>query len=250
MHVIVLGAAGTYPGPGKPCAGFLVRHHDTTLLLDCGPGVLGPLMARMRPEDLDGIVVSHIHPDHCSDVFVLQHYLTFGPVTAGIPLPAMAPEGAVDVMARFAQADGDQHPFFTSFAWDTIRPGDRRQVGSLELSFGYSDHPVPTLATRITADGRVLAYSADTGRGGDAFAVAAGADLFMCEATWQSGDDWIDGLHMSAAAAGELAAAADVKRLLLTHLRPEVSLQRSAEEAATEFGRDVLLAVPGLEVTV
>lgn len=249
MHVIVLGAAGTYPGPGRPCSGFLLRHRTTSVLIDCGPGVFGPLAERMRPEDLDGLVISHIHPDHCTDVMALHHYLTYGP-PQDAAIPTMAPPGVKELMGAFARADDAEHPFFHVLAWDVVEAGSDRRCGDVTLRFGLSDHPVPTLCVRAEADGRALAYSSDTGAGGDAFTLAEDADLFICEATWQEGEVWTDGLHLSAAVAGEKAAAAGAKRLMLTHIRPELAPERSLGEAAATFGGEVLVALPGLEVKV
>ena len=44
MRLIVLGSNGTYPTPGRPASGYLVTSDETTVLLDCGPGVFTALL--------------------------------------------------------------------------------------------------------------------------------------------------------------------------------------------------------------
>ena len=103
----------------------------------------------------------------------------------------------------------------------------------------------------LAAEGRRLVYSADTGPGGDLAALAAGADLLLCEASLASGpgpQSWP--YHLSAAEAGALAREAGVGRLLLTHLAPMLDPARSVAEAAEAFGGPVEWAAPGMEVQV
>ncbi len=110
---------------------------------------------------------------------------------------------------------------------------------------------MPTLAVSLAAEGRRLVYSADTGPGGGLPALAAGADLLLCEATLEGGlggGAWP--YHLSAAGAGALAREAGVGRLLLTHLAPMLDPARSIAEAAEAFGGPVEWAAPGMEVEV
>ena len=66
--------------------------------------------------------------------------------------------------------------------------------------------------------------------------LARGADLFLCEANYQNEDMAQNPPnHLSAAQAAQIAAAAGVKRLLLTHLHPERERERSLEQARVIF---------------
>lgn len=249
MRLRVLGSNGTYPTPGHPCSGFLVEAGGTLLMLDAGPGTLAALQEAGAVEGLSALLLTHLHPDHCADVFSLFNLLRLGPQPRS-GLPALAPAGVAAALARFLGAE-DDHAFHRVFDWQTAAPGDRVGVGELELAFGRGAHQVPTLITSCAAGGRRLVYSSDTGPGGDLAAVAAGADLLLCEATFQ-GEPGAAGwpYHLSAAAAGALARAAGVHRLLLTHLSPMLEPERSVAEAAAAFGGPVAWAAPGLEVEV
>ena len=71
MKLTVLGCNGPYPAAGGACSGYLLEAENTRVLLDCGTGVLAALPARMAPEELDAVVLSHLHYDHMSDMLPL-----------------------------------------------------------------------------------------------------------------------------------------------------------------------------------
>jgi len=247
VRLRILGSNGTYPTPGRPASGYLVQHDRTMLMTDAGSGTVMALQQVASVGELDALVVSHVHPDHCSDVFALFNLMRFGPDRRP-PLTALAPEGTVERLSAFLGADAD-HDFHRLFAWQTMGPGARIVVGDIELAFGSADHPVPALVTRFSASGRSLVYSGDSGAGGDLAAMAAGADVLLCEATFQGDSDpWP--YHLSAHGAAVLARDAGVGRLVLTHVAPILDPARSVAEAQEVFDGPVEWAAPGMEVTV
>ena len=247
MELWVLGANGTYPTVGHPTAGYLLSHEETTVWVDAGSGTLAALQRLMDPAELDALVVSHSHVDHSVDVFPLYHYLRFGSIRER-PLPLIAPDGVVDKLDAYVDSGGGSH-FAEVFASRPARSGDRIVVGSLVLHIGSADHPVPTLQLRAEAGGRSCAYSADTGTGSQLVELAYGANTLIAEATFQ-GPTKPAPHHLTATEAGQVAQAAGVERLVLTHLLPTLDPNRSIEEAAAVFDGDVMMAAPGLNVTI
>ena len=47
------------------------------MVLDIGQGAFPGLVRRIEPATLEGIVVSHLHPDHFVDLVPLRHYLRY-----------------------------------------------------------------------------------------------------------------------------------------------------------------------------
>ena len=73
LRVTVLGSSGSYASADNPCTGYLLRSPEATVLLDAGPGTLGPLQRAIDLVDLDAIVLTHSHPDHWLEVPVLRN---------------------------------------------------------------------------------------------------------------------------------------------------------------------------------
>jgi ribonuclease BN (tRNA processing enzyme) len=249
VRLRVLGSSGTYPTPGRPASGYLVEHADALVMVDAGPGTVAALQQWASPGRLGALVITHIHPDHCSDVPVLYHLFRFGPeVRRGVR--ALGPDGVADRLAAFVGA-GPGDGFSEVLEWQTVRKGDRARVGEITLAFGMADHPVPTLVTSLEGGGRRLVISSDTGPGGDLLEMASDADLLVCDATMQGGPrtSWWP-YHLSAGEAGALARRAGAKRLLLTHLAPILDPAQSVAEAMEAFGGPVEWAAPGMEVEI
>ena len=244
MELTVLGSSGMYGTRDRACAGYLVEAVDRKILLDCGAGVWRNLLDHTDHASIDAVVLSHRHPDHVSDVFMLLHARLYGQAEPLPEIPLWAPAETLERLTAFSK-ELDQ-----AFHLSSISPGDQLAVGEVALSFFAMAHPPDTLGVRVENDGSVLAYSSDTGPTGDLQQLAGGADLFVCEATFQDSDEAWEG-HMSASQAGEVAARAGVGKVVLTHLPPGRDAGLSLTEAhKTSGGAEVQLAADGLKLEV
>ena len=84
--VTVLGSSGSYASEDNPCTGYLLRSDEATVLLDCGPGTLGPLQREISLAELDAIVVTHCHPDHWLELPVLRNVFSYFEVVHHLPV--------------------------------------------------------------------------------------------------------------------------------------------------------------------
>lgn len=244
MRLTVLGSAGSYPVRGRPGSGYLIEHEGTRVWCDAGPATLLALPVDLA--DLDAVFISHQHPDHCLDVIIGSHVLIFGH-RPRLAMPLYGPAAALGAVTGF----GDGGRMQEAYDLRPLEDGDQVTVGSLSLSVATSDHSVPTLASRWETQYRSLCYSADTGPAGKWMRLAEGADLFLCEATYQ-GEPGVAEYphHLTATEAGSIARAAGAKQLMLTHLPPHLDPARSVTEAEAAFDRPVRLAVPGASTTL
>ncbi|MDP8959485.1 MAG: MBL fold metallo-hydrolase [Actinomycetota bacterium] len=249
MRLTVLGSNGTYPTPGRPASGYLLQHRGQNIWVDTGSGTFAMLQELIPFSGVEAVVVTHVHPDHCVDLLAFYHAIYYGrPRHSGIRV--LAADLVAERLGALLSADGD-HGFWEALAFTAVAPGDEAVVGDISLTFAQADHPVPTVAVRAEANGKVLTYSSDTGVDGEVQALAQDADLFLCEATYQGrGEDKPWPHHLTAAEAGDMARAAGVRRLMLTHLWPTLDPQRSIAEAEGAFGRPVALSVPGMEIAI
>ena len=100
-------------------------------------------------------------------------------------------------------------------------------------------------ALRVTAGGRTLVYSGDTGPCAQLDEIAIGADLLLAEASFRSGDINPPDLHLTGADCGRTAARAGVGRLVLTHVPPWHDKQDALHEAEGVFLGPISLAAEG-----
>lgn len=244
MKLTILGSNGASPAPGNPASGYLVEASGATLWLDAGPGTFMEMSKLVDPSQLDAVVISHTHVDHCADLLGLFAYLAYAGVETN-RIPVFAPIGTKDHFAAFARAD-DGHVFHDVLEFREVVRGDEVSVAGFEISFGQAVHPVPAVVTRIEADGAALAYSGDTGPGGDLIEIATGASLLLCEASMHGlRRELTYDYHLTAQEAGEIAAIAGVFELVITHMRANWDVQRSLDEASAAFAGPVGYAEPG-----
>jgi ribonuclease BN (tRNA processing enzyme) len=238
IELTVLGSSGSYGAPaGGACSGYLVRAGGQTIWMDCGNGTLATLQRHADAADIDAVVLTHAHPDHCADIYGLHVLNRYGLERLG--LPVYAPEGVQQTLTALVGDWGD------TFDWREVGDGDAATSGPVTLRFSRTDHPPPTVAVELTHDDKRLVYTADTGPEWSVDAFAPRADLVLSEATYQH-DDIRVAIHLSARQAGEAARAAAARRLVITHLWPTLDPARSVIEAAEAFGADVTLAAPNL----
>jgi ribonuclease BN (tRNA processing enzyme) len=244
FDLTVLGSAGTHTAPGRACSGYLYETPEARVLVDCGNGASSHLLERCDWKDLDAVVVTHRHLDHCADLvgaFYAMRFHADGPQQVDLYAPPEVLEVLLAVLSRDSAFE-----FTEVFKHHELGFGETFAVGDLTFETFQAIHPAPTVTLRTTAQGRVLTYSSDSA-GGDVLEEAArGADLFVCEATWQgSADNWPADIHLTAEDAGALATRADAPRLLITHILGSLDRQRSLEEAALTYDGDLGLAEDG-----
>ncbi|MGH2813404.1 MAG: MBL fold metallo-hydrolase [Actinomycetota bacterium] len=250
FELVVLGASGTFPTPGSACAGYLLRSDGSDVWVDSGPGTFANLQRHTRFWELSGLVLSHLHPDHVLDLFPFYYALRFSEESGGrTGVPVWAPEGAEDHLARVISIEREAD-FGEYLEFRSIGEGAKASIGPFEFSFARAVHPIETLMMRITAGGRTLAYTADTGPGEHLSDFVAGADTLVCEATLHDPVEELNEVHLTAEQAGQLAAKAGVGRLVLTHIWPALDAERSAALARRRFDGEVVVARDNLSIEV
>ena len=241
LDLTVLGCAGSHTGAGRMCSGYLLEADGLLLLLDAGNGSTGNLQREHRLGDLDAIVVSHRHVDHCIDLIGCYYNLRFDPGFTG-RMPLYAAAEVHELLTGMLSNDAPMS-FDDVFAHQQVGHGDALSIGPAQLSFARSLHPVPTVSTRVEVAGVSLVYSGDSAGGPDLVEIARGADLFLCEATW-AGDpgDYPPDIHLTGAQAGSIAAEAGVGRLVLTHIAGGTDRAQVLAEARQAYDGPVELA--------
>ena len=243
MRVTVVGCAGSFPGPDSPASCYLLEAEGFRLVLDLGNGALGVLQRYTELFGVDAICLSHLHADHCVDMaayWVARQYTADGPQP---PIPVHGPPGTVERVAGFG-GEG-MASVQARFTFRDLAPGPV-EIGPFRVTAGHVNHPVETFGFRVEHDGWRLAYSADTGESDALVRLAEGADLLLCEASFLDAPDLPPNLHLTARQAAQHAARAGVGQLVLTHLVPGNSRDRTLAEAAQAYRGPLSLATSGL----
>ncbi|MBP5894487.1 MBL fold metallo-hydrolase [Streptomyces scabiei] len=233
LSLTVLGTASPYPRPGRPASGYLLRGGGAEIWVDAGFGTFAELQRHTDPTRLTAIWISHLHADHTSDLAAAAYGFAFGGLTLPAPLPVYAPDGCAERLAGFF---GRPDTTFLKSVFD-FRPlydGHTVRHWNLTLTARAVVHDVEAYGLRAACQGRVFAYSGDTGPCEALSRLAGGADLFLCEADVDTHRDGEPRVHLTPEEAGTYAKSAS--RLLITHVGPTLTREGATGRAAVVFG--------------
>jgi len=241
VWIQILGAGGPELDDGQGGPGYVVFADNKALLLvDTAPGSSVAFdKAGAKFEDLEAIVLTHLHADHAGDfpAFVKGSYFAGREAL----LPVLGPDGAgpypdtETFVERLIGADGafaylaDFLTFRSSGGYKlSVRnvPAAGRRVWSafradtIRLSAVPVNHgPVPALAWRVEIGDQSIVFTGDFNNQKDLMAeFAAGADALVIhhaipEGTRGEATD----LHVTPSQIGDIAERADVRMVILGH---------------------------------
>jgi ribonuclease BN (tRNA processing enzyme) len=241
VRLTILGCSGSVPGPNAAASGYLLEADGFLLGLELGNGTLAQLQTVRDPFDLDALVFSHLHADHCADfsaLTVLRRYHPAPPYPhRPQQLPVYAPADAPWRLCNaYAPNEVERAETDLTDVYDfRALTGEPVSVGPFEVTAIPVNHPTPAFGLRITDGRSTLAYTGDTGPCAQLDELARDVDVLLSEASWTDAPDRPPGVHLSGKQAGELAARAGAGRLLLTHIAPWTDVDAVLAEAAAAF---------------
>lgn len=278
MELVVLGSGGG-PQPsaerGSPAVGIV--HENKLYVVDCGNGVADHVVsAGLRLADLSGVLITHHHNDHNADygnlialawtAGLVKQVRTFGPP----PLVEMTDEyvtlNRVDTQHREALGRPALRSLFDPS--DITDDGVVWQDGDLTISAARVVHPpLDAFAYRFDSPDGSIVISGDTAACDELARFAHGADILVHEA--YSPDDLhlltdgtnasvdrlrahFHGAHTTAEEAGEIAARAGVKTLVLWHLIPRSGVDDTSwtAQASRHFEGEIVPSHDALRISI
>jgi ribonuclease BN (tRNA processing enzyme) len=246
MRLTVLGSCGAWPEAGQACSGDLVEHDGFRLLLELGYAVVPRLLERVTAAQVDAVLISHGHPDHCADLNPLlrARVLRDDPPP---PMPVYALPGALDAVLAL------DHPGMLArgYVLHELTVGGSLEIGPLQVETRLLPHWLPNAGIRLAAGGQVLAYTGDTGPSHDVVSLARGADLLLAEASYVDQVPEDSRRYLSSARQqGRQAAEAAARHLLLTHLMPGTDPDAARAAARRGYDGEVSVATAGLVLDI
>lgn len=237
----VLGSGGPSAGGRRASAGYLVWHGGrAVVMVDAGGGTFlrfGEAGARLQ--DLTFVLLSHLHPDHVSDLPAL---LWLSEVARREPLSIAGPSGAGafpstgDFVRRLFDPTSGAFPILGGTLGEagqgirldvvTVDAASRAPAnlgtrdGVEVTALGVPHGNVPSIAYRVRVGERSIVFGSDqTGSDAGFTRFAAGADvLVMHLGLSQRAGDPLVRLHARPTTVGEVARDARAGRLVLSHL--------------------------------
>ncbi len=237
-------------------SGYLLHHHGRTILIDCGPGVTDALQQHIAFDQLDAVVITHSHADHCLDLMGLAYALRFpkprdSPVPLWIPADMTALLISLDDQFGVPTLDAMRRPIHQAFDISTLDlvGVSINLLDDLQLTARPALHAVPSLALRFADGDTTVAFSSDTGPTDTVTATAENTDLFVCEATYlHATDAELTGHgHLTAELAGCIADRAGARQLVLTHLATPDNAPRAGADAARTYTGKLDVATRGAQ---
>lgn len=224
MHLQFVGCGDAFGSGGRLNTCFHVVGEQANFLIDCGASSL-PALRRLgiARNAIDTILVTHFHGDHFGGLpfFILE--AQFGRRTA--PLTIAGPPGLEDRLARamesaFENSSKVERKFAVSLV--TLAERQTARIGALAVTPFPVVHGAsggPFFAYRVEAEGRLIAYSADTEWTEALVEAGRGADLFVAEC--YSYDKPVRN-HLDYKTIMENLARIAPKRLVLTHMSDDM----------------------------
>ncbi len=270
--LVLLGTAGgPTPKPNRAAPANAVIIGDKIYLVDCGNGVARQMvLAGLKLGDLDSLFITHHHSDHNADYGNVLLLAWASTLTSAVhcygppPLEQMTRDflalNRSDIDIRVAD---EGRPLLDTLirAKERVSAGLVHQDDRVTVSCALVDHPpvTPSFAYRFDCPDRSIVFSGDCRPSPALVQLAKGADVLVHEvmhlpsidaliATEPNAKTLRDHLiasHTTTQQVGKIAAAAGVKKLVLSHFVPGgypfVSDAQWREDVVRDFDGEIIV---------
>ena len=247
MEITLLGTGTAIPVTQHSPSGLIVKAGGECLLVDIGPGTLGRLhLAGVKYDQIDHLLLSHLHPDHTLDLATLMLIFNYAPgAERTTPFHIIACQGFEDFFNRMVNLYPEIAPI--SFALETRQVfREEFSIGGLKIHCAPTGHTSNSVAYRVEDGSHVMVYSGDAAPSGELGQLARNADVLVCECSFPAG--WQSDDHLNADTIGEIAQQAQVKSLVVVHSYPPALAVDLASQIRNCYQGEVRLAFDGMRI--
>lgn len=238
MKLHVLGSGTVCPSLRRASSGYLLEVQEELLWFDMGAGTLRRFLEFGHPmEKVHKLLLTHVHPDHTSDLVPFFFAMNYAPdFWGGRQLDLYGPPGLWHFLTHLGAAWSWVEPKNWERHVHELSDGQQLDLGSCQVTAHRVVHgELNALSYRVEAEERVFCYSGDSGVCEGLVQSARGADLFLCECAIPMDFPAKPEVHLTSAQAGQAATRAGAKRLLLTHLYPQADAVDVVAEVRAEY---------------
>jgi phosphoribosyl 1,2-cyclic phosphodiesterase len=144
----------------RASGGFILEMDGEMLHIDPGPGALvRARQYRVRLRKLTGILCSHCHPDHYTDLEMAVESMTAG---------AKKKRGTLLMGENVLKGSGEFRPAISRYhlrvleGYKTLRPGEKAKTGALEIRATPTRHGDPKGIGFVIKGSETIGYTSDT----------------------------------------------------------------------------------------
>ncbi len=238
----VLGSGGPELTDGRVSSSYLLWVNDkATVLIDAGSGSAHQFeVARGKSEDLQAILLTHLHVDHSVDLpaYIKDSHFTqrktdlwvmgpkgndLMPDTSVYVDKLFGKEGAYAYLKRYWLPTANSSYKIKALDVPLAHHEVNRQRLNNDItlsSIGVHHGPISAVAWRVDIGDCAITFSGDmTNKYTSLAKLAQGSDLLVANNTiGESATDRAKNMHMPPSEIGKIAAQAQVKKLMLAHL--------------------------------
>jgi len=217
MKLIVLGSGTCVPSAQRCSPGYYLETEDTTILIDCGSGVLRQLDSAGKDfSKLDAVFITHAHPDHIADLLPLVHALLAAPgLTIRKPIPVFGPP---EVGAFIGTCIFSLMRRIKTLPIVFHEAGDKIDIRDIAVSSSRTVHSENSFAYRFEQGERSVVITGDSDYDRGLVEFSMRATLLVADCSFPD-EEKVAG-HMVPRECGLLAKESGVRTLILSHIYP------------------------------
>ena len=272
----VLGSGGPELDDGRHSSGYLIWYQNKAqVLIDAGAGSsieYGKSGAQF--EDLQGILLTHLHVDHSADLpaFIKGSYFTsrssnlalYGPAANDL-MPStsdylqrlMGDKGAFAYLKGYVnkRANADYKVIATDVPLVKAQTSSYSLGNDITAKATFVHHgPVAAVAWRVELAGCSIVFSGDMSNQFDVLSAFANkADLLVANnAVPDNATGVALNLHMTPSAIAQIAKKAQVKQLVLSHfMKRTLTIQKETRGIVRhKYRGPIILATDGMVISL
>ncbi len=255
MKLTILGSGTFFPELDRHFSSYLVQTDGLNLVFDFGTGVMdGLLKAGLNYYDIDTIFLTHLHPDHFSELPALLFISLAEPPERKLrkrDLVIYGPKGFAEVYEHLEKAFHlkKYQPKYKVIIKE-LEDNDVTKINECIIKNYRVEHSrsLTCLSYRIESENKILAYSGDSNDCEGLRSTCQNSDLAILEATMEKK---LEEGHLNGELSGKIAQESNVQKLVLSHIHSSViKSYQPVKKAKLYFKGEVLLAKDGMEIEV
>jgi ribonuclease BN (tRNA processing enzyme) len=250
VRLVILGSGTAIPSGTRSSAGYWLEDGELRLRLDCGSGTVHASARHgLDWKRLTHQFISHFHLDHVGELPALLFGFRVGmPEGRDEPVKLVGPAGlralveGWSVLYRY-----NLMGLTTPVEIQELSPGSALELTpNARLSVAKAPHTAESLAVRIDTSDASVGYTGDTAPSAELIRFFSGTDILISECSFL--EPGHKTAHLSVQDVGELAAAAGVRHLVVTHSYFDPKDERLGDRLSRHFGGRISVAADGMSI--